>query len=80
MPRYQYRCTACEDLSTINHLSSEILTACPRCKAPTGLVKLLTRFNTAPKRPVRQRVGQITEEFIEDARIDLQQQKEELEI
>jgi len=25
-------------------------------------------------------VGQITEEFIEDARIDLQQQKEELEI
>ena len=80
MPRYQYRCTECEDLSTINHLSSEVLSLCPRCKAPAGLVKLITRFNTSPNRPQHKRVGQITEEFIEDARFDLEQQKEELEI
>jgi hypothetical protein len=39
------------------------------------MVKLLNRFTTAPKKNLRKKVGQVTEEFIADAREDLKQQK-----
>jgi hypothetical protein len=64
MPRYVYRCTECEELSTINHSS--------------GLVKLLTNFTTRKKGTNLNKVGQVTEQFIEDSRQELEQQKEQL--
>ena len=78
MPRYVYRCTDCEELSTISHLSDEIVTKCPKCHAPRGLVKLMTNFTTSNKSNKKQKVGNLTEEFIEDSRQELQQQKNEL--
>ena len=60
MPRYVYRCTECEELSTINHSSEEVETECPKCAADRGLVKLLTNFTTFKKSNKNQKVGKIT--------------------
>ena len=78
MPRYQYRCTECEEISTISHSSDEIETICPKCNASRGLVKLLTRFSTNKKSAVKKKTGTTTEEFIEDSRKELAQEKDRL--
>jgi putative FmdB family regulatory protein len=79
MPRYVYRCTECEELSTISHLSEEVHYDCPRCSKPNSLIKLLTRFTTSNTKPQsRKKTGIVTEEFIQDAREDLEQQKDAL--
>jgi hypothetical protein len=41
------------------------------------MTKLLSRFSTAPKTTVSKKTGQVTEEFISDAREELKQQKQE---
>ncbi len=79
MPRYQYRCTDCEEVSTIDHPSDELCTICPKCDAERGLVKLLTRFSTGKKSVVKKRVGATTEEFIKDSRKALRQQRDDLD-
>ena len=79
MPRYQYRCTACKVVSTIDHPSDEIQTVCPKCNAVRGLVKLLTRFSTGKKSVVKKKVGATTEEFIKDSRKALRQQRDDLD-
>lgn len=76
MPRYSYRCNACQQVSTVHHLSSETLSDCSDCDEIGTMVKLLNRFSTAPKKNLRKKVGQVTEEFIADAREDLKQQKQ----
>tara|TARA_R100000315_G_C5218046_1_gene130587 strand:+ start:862 stop:1014 length:153 start_codon:yes stop_codon:yes gene_type:complete len=42
------------------------------------LKKVLTKFRTDQKSNKKQKVGNLTEEFIEDSRQELQQQKNEL--
>ena len=78
MPRYQYRCAACGEVSTIHHLSDEIETVCPKCNSNNALVKLLTNFSTSKKSNKKEKVGQLTEEFIDNSRKELEQQKGEL--
>jgi len=77
MPRYVYRCTECEELSTIFHLSEEVRHDCPKCNKVNSLIKLLTRFTT-PKAKAAPKVGTVTEEFIQDAREDLERHKDTL--
>ena len=78
MPRYQYRCKACEEVSTIYHPSSETQSVCPKCDSESTLVKLLTTFTTRIKGTKPNKAGQITEQFIEDSRQELEQQKDKL--
>ena len=79
MPRYVYRCTVCEELTTLFHLSEEVVTQCDKCSAPHGLVKLLTPFFTKNKTSApKKRTGQVTEKFIKQSREELAQQKKEL--
>jgi len=79
MPRYIYRCIKCEELSTIFHLSDELEKECPRCAAPRGLVKILSSFTTSIRHKNKLKVGDTTEEFIQESREELQQQKKELD-
>jgi len=77
MPRYDYKCSACEETLVLNHLSDEVEKDCSLCGETGSLAKLLSSFTTT--RDIagkKQRVGDITEQFIKDARKDLQQQKE----
>jgi len=78
MPRYSYRCSACRQTSTVQHLSSESIADCSDCKEVGTMVKLLSRFSTAPKKALHKKVGQVTEEFIADAREDLKQQQKDV--
>jgi len=43
-----------------------------------SLIKSLTSFSTAPRPSGPARVGETTEEFIQDARTELHKQKKEL--
>ncbi len=79
MPRYQYRCNTCESVSTIFHLSDETIEECPTCLRSDTWIKLLNTFSTSLKKTKSPKIGQVTEEFIEDAREELRQQHEDLE-
>ena len=78
MPRYQYSCNRCNLVSNFIHLSDELETDCPKCGAKDTLKKILTRFRTDQKSSKKQKVGNLTEEFIEDSRQELQQQRNKL--
>ena len=78
MLRYRYRCNNCDETQTIQHLSSELLKDCDLCETADTLTKLLSTFSTAKKTTSRKKTGQITEEFIQDARQDLKKQKTDL--
>ena len=75
MPRYQYRCSNCEKVQTIQHLSTEAITDCDQCDHTDSMTKILSRFNTSPKIVAPKKTGQLTEEFISDARVELKKQK-----
>lgn len=82
MPRYTYRCNDCKAVSTIFHLSDETLSSpCPECGLEGSLTKLLNNFTTATNKLSggRQKVGKITEEYIQDAREELKIQKKQLD-
>ena len=82
MPRYRYRCNNCNKTQTLQHLSSELLKDCDLCATTDTLTKLISTFSTAKKTPSQltsqRKTAQITEEFIQDSRQDLRQQKIEL--
>ena len=78
MPRYVYRCTSCEELLVLFHLSNEVATECTKCRAPDGLIKVLTPFTTTRGTPsATQKVGETTEEFIKQSREELGRQKKD---
>jgi len=80
MPRYVYRCTQCHQTSMVLHLSEETVGECPECQQTDCLTKVITTFTTNHNSgPAKQKVGQITEEFIQDAKQDLHQQRDTLE-
>ena len=61
------------------HASDELMHNCIKCKAEQSLVKLLTRsFSKKPKTNIKTKIGQITEEFIDSSRQDLEKHREEL--
>jgi len=78
VPRYTYRCIECCEQSVVSHLSDEMISECPKCTSP-NVVKLLNTFTTPTKRTTKQKVGEVTEEFIQDARKELKQQKHKLD-
>ena len=79
MPRYDYECIACGKISVVAHLSNETADECPKCLTTGKLKKLLTTFRTGGVYKRRKtKVGNLTDEFIEQARGDLARQKEEL--
>ncbi len=78
MPRYQYSCEECSLISNFFHLSDEVETDCPKCGAKNALKKILSTFRTTQKSNKKQKVGKFTEEFIEDSRQELEQQRNKL--
>tara|TARA_R100000008_G_C3585887_1_gene172228 strand:+ start:1772 stop:2026 length:255 start_codon:yes stop_codon:yes gene_type:complete len=78
MPRYEYRCANCEAIVVIAHASTEEAKECPKCSSINALKKLVSTFMTKTKPRSRSVTGDVTENFIKDARVDLKQQKKEL--
>lgn len=79
MPRYTYRCTSCDTHQDIFHLADEKPENCMQCNSSENLVKLLSPITTiGRKSKVPRKTGELTEEFIENSRQELEQQKEDL--
>jgi putative FmdB family regulatory protein len=80
VPRYEYWCHACDKDVVIQHLSSETADTCPECQKSDTLKRKISSFSTSSRsRPTKRKVGEVTEEFINSARDELKQQKNELD-
>ncbi len=79
MPRYLYKCDQCKELKTAMHSYKERLVDCDKCEHKGSLRKLLTKPRYEKKHATKQKVGEVTERFIEDAREELIIQKEEMD-
>jgi putative FmdB family regulatory protein len=79
VPRYQYRCMECNHDCVIHHLSTETVSICPSCNKKGVLIKQLTSFTSTNSKVIpKVKTGQVTEEFIQDARKELKQQRKDL--
>ena len=82
MPRYTYRCKKCEVVFDTRHSMSEDLTDCTECESADTLEKVPSTFVSlnykANENNKSLKVGQLTNQKIEEFREDLKQQKKEL--
>tara|TARA_Y100001938_G_C7842647_1_gene306872 strand:- start:249 stop:503 length:255 start_codon:yes stop_codon:yes gene_type:complete len=78
MPRYRYGCQSCESTKIVFHLiSDEVAVTCDECEAEMN--KIITNsFTTNEVKNKKNKIGQVTKEYIEKNREVLEQQKKEL--
>jgi len=81
MPRYEYKCANCNaSLVTFHSMKEEdVITDCVVCNSNNTMYKVFNSFfsNTSDKQQDKQKVGQITKEYIEKNKKLLDQQKKE---
>ena len=80
MPRYTYHCEACEIVFQVAHSIKEKLTDCEECESKDALKRIPSMplvLNNKQGNEKRQ-VGSFVKEYIENAKEDLKQEKEEL--
>jgi DNA-directed RNA polymerase subunit RPC12/RpoP len=78
MPRYRYVCTKCSTEHIIFHLyEEEPLTNCSTPECAGCLVRSVTKPVVPHVLPVETTTGELTEEFIEESKEALKQQKRE---
>ena len=79
MPRYAYRCSACDIEYLTMHASDDTMEVCEKCNVSGTLTKLLTEPSYNFKKEGTQKVGQLTEDFIEESRQELNRQRKDLD-
>tara|TARA_Y100000593_G_scaffold94378_1_gene193157 strand:- start:2276 stop:2551 length:276 start_codon:yes stop_codon:yes gene_type:complete len=80
MPRYRYRCAACDIEDIIVHLFDEVIRDCNTCGEKDTMQKLLSKplyVDTKKKSANSEEVGKITREYIEENRELLNTMKKE---
>tara|TARA_Y100000593_G_C4303928_1_gene334775 strand:+ start:28 stop:294 length:267 start_codon:yes stop_codon:yes gene_type:complete len=80
MPRYCYFCAYCQEEFMVMHSMSEELARKDGCASQCDLKRIpqITSTSLKNKKDGRRKVGQVVNNFIEDAREELIQQKETL--
>ena len=80
MPRYRYKCDNCGVEAMVYHLIQETVDECLACRQRQTMVKQLTtpQYKTKIEQQP-QKIGAITEEFIDLNREILNQEKEKRE-
>lgn len=80
MPLYEYICTSCDKVFTLRHSYKDKITTCMLCGEEGSVHKNLsdTNFVLQKKSKIKSKTGTITNNAIEDAKIDLEKQKKEL--
>ena len=80
MPRYRYKCDNCGVEAMVYHLIHEPVDECLACRQRQTMVKQLTtpQYKTKIEQQ-SQKIGDITEEFIDLNREILNQEKEKRE-
>lgn len=80
MPRYCYMCDSCGVSTILFHLMDETIDECLACRSQHTMIKQLTTPLYKKKiEPQSQKVGSLTEEFIDINRDILNQEKEKRE-
>lgn len=78
MPIYVYRCSDCEEQFKVNHSMQEDWEACEVCNSEN--IARVPMFSSNLKLfKKKKKVGDVTKEFIENAKSDLQKQKTEID-
>jgi len=78
MPRYRYKCSQCEISKAVFHMISETLSDCGECEGVGTMEKLVSTPHIKKEIPLeKDKVGEITKEYIEANREILEQQKQE---
>ena len=78
MPRYTYKCSACELLHEAIHSIKTTLEECPECNS-IEFIRIPTNFMiSSGQLEDNKRVGDVVKESIEEFRGDLKEEKEKL--
>jgi len=77
MPKYSYKCSDCNEITTLYHSTSDIMVDCDMCSSSSTLRRLPSKFSLF-KEDKKIKVGSIVKRSIEDFREDLEQEKREL--
>jgi len=72
MPLYKYKCKECKNIFEKNHSMSERLTDCEHCDTIDSLTKVPFAIATTYK---DSSVGKVVDEHIQDAKRDLEEEK-----
>ena len=75
MPRYNYKCSACGAVATILHLYEEVIDQCEACEAAGTMEKLLSTPLYMNDKDTKQKIGDLTKDYIEQNREILEQEK-----
>lgn len=82
MPRYEYKCRECGVGFEISHSMKEKMSNCESCKTEGSLFKVVASFAVSGFKSndlnKSQKPGKIVNEFIEEAKIEVSQYRDEL--
>ena len=78
MPRYTYRCKSCVREFEVFHGMSERIESCDECSG--ALFRVPSATFTTMKTAAKNKTGQVVKEFIEDAREEIEAEKEKMKV
>ena len=82
MPFYCYKCSFCGEIQEKYHSIKIILEDCEKCNSKKSLIRIppteFNLLNELKEQKKQNRVGDITKEFIEQAREELKEQKKDI--
>ena len=79
MPIYIYECLGCEEQFKVSHGMTEDYEKCDSCESD-DIRRVPTLFtNLTKKHIIKNRTGDLTKEFIENAKEELRQERKELD-
>ena len=77
MPKYSYKCSKCDEVTTLYHSISDVILDCDLCEASSTLQRLPSSF-TLFKEVKQEKVWSLVKRSIKDFREELEQEKKEL--
>tara|TARA_R100000008_G_C3586487_1_gene172819 strand:- start:612 stop:869 length:258 start_codon:yes stop_codon:yes gene_type:complete len=77
MPKYKYYCDACLVTFEAWHSIKDVLSECSKCGASNCLTRVPSMVSDFKKPSGRKKVGDLTDEYIEENRKELEKMKKQ---
>lgn len=77
MPRYKFQCSECEHVEIVFLQLSEVYEDCNKCNSKNTMQKQFDKFYSQTVKTKKEKVGNITKEYIEKNKQILKEQKKE---
>jgi putative FmdB family regulatory protein len=79
MPKYSYKCKDCEHVFEMVHSILMKLENCDACGSCGALFRIPSlSYSTKKETPVKSKTGSVVKEFIQDAKMEVEAQKQEM--